>query len=253
MKPFFTLTRALVVSALCGGAYVLSAQTIKPAPAGGAAPGLSVRSLPQAIATPEVSRASDFIVAVVDNEPITNQDVNRLASMADPAAAQLGRNNLLIEALETLIDEAAQIGIAKQYGIQIGAEELAQAIERTAQRNQISITQMQQRLQEQNLSWEQYRAQVRRQMQLQKVREKEVNARIKIQDFEVDDFLQARNIASNPNADINIAHILFELPENPTGDQVARQLTKADEVMRKLKAGEDFSNAWGEKTRCASR
>jgi len=241
MKPFFTLTRALVVSALCGGAYVLSAQTIKPAPAGGAAPGLSVRNLPQAMATPETSRASDFIVAVVDNEPITNQDVNRLASMADPAAAQLGRNNLLIEALETLIDEAAQIGIAKQYGIQIGAEELAQAIERTAQRNQISITQMQQRLQEQNLSWEQYRAQVRRQMQLQKVREKEVNARIKIQDFEVDDFLQARNIASNPNADINIAHILFELPENPTGDQVARQLTKADEVMRKLKAGEDFS------------
>jgi len=219
---------------------MLSAQTLKPAPAGGAAAGLSMRSLPQALAPAESSQASDFIVAVVDNEPITNQEVNRLASMADPGAAQLGRSNLLLEAMETLIEEAAQLGIAKQYGIQIGAEELAQAIEKTAQRNQMSIEQMQLRLQEQNLSWEQYRSQVRRQMQLQKVREKEVNARIRIQDYEVDDFLQQTNNAANPNADINIAHILFELPETPTGDQVARQLTKADEVMRKLKAGEDF-------------
>jgi peptidyl-prolyl cis-trans isomerase SurA len=240
MKLLPTLTRVLALGVCCCIALMLNAQTLKPSPAGAAAAGLSVRSLPQALAPAESSQASDFIVAVVDNEPITNQEVNRLASMADPAAAQLGRSNLLLEAMETLIDEAAQLGIAKQYGIQISAEELAQAIEKTAQRNQMSIEQMQLRLQEQNLSWEQYRSQVRRQMQLQKVREKEVNARIRIQDYEVDDFLQKTNNAANPNADINIAHILFELPENPTGDQVARQLTKADEVMRKLKAGEDF-------------
>ena len=240
MKLFFTLTRALALGVWCCSALMLNAQTLKPAPAGGAAAGLSVRSLPQALAPAESSQASDFIVAVVDNEPITTQAVNRVAAMADPGAAQLGRSNLLLEAMETLIEEAAQLGIAKQYGIQISAEELAQAIDKTAQRNQMSIEQMQLRLQEQNLSWEQYRSQVRRQMQLQKVREKEVNARIRIQDYEVDDFLQQTKNAANPNADINIAHILFELPENPTGDQVARQLTKADEVMRKLKAGEDF-------------
>ena len=240
MKLLLTLTRALALGVWCCSALMLNAQTLKPAPAGGAAAGLSVRSLPQALAPAESSQASDFIVAVVDNEPITNQEVNRLAAMADPGAAQLGRSNLLLEAMETLIEEAAQLGIAKQYGIQISAEELAQAIDKTAQRNQMSIEQMQLHLQEQNLSWEQYRSQVRRQMQLQKVREKEVNARIRIQDYEVDDFLQQTKNAANPNADINIAHILFELPENPTGDQVARQLTKADEVMRKLKAGEDF-------------
>ena len=240
MKLFPTLMRALALGVWCCSALMLNAQTLKPAPAGAAAAGLNARSLPQALAPAEGSQASDFIVAVVDNEPITNQEVNRLASMADPGAAQLGRSNLLLEAMETLIDEAAQLGIAKQYGIQISAEELAQTIEKTAQRNQMNIEQMQRRLQEQNLSWEQYRSQVRRQMQLQKVREKEVNARIRIQDYEVDDFLQQTNNAANPNADINIAHILFELPENPTGDQVARQLTKADEVMRKLKAGEDF-------------
>jgi peptidyl-prolyl cis-trans isomerase SurA len=224
----------------CIAAPALLAQTLKPAP-GGAGAGLSVRTPPQALAPTQTVRASDFIVAVVDNEPITNQEVNRLASMADPAAARLGRSNLLIEAMETLIDEAAQIGVAKQYGMQISADELDKAIERTAQRNQLNINELQKRLQEQGLSWEQYRVQVRRQMLLQRVREREVNARIKIQDFEVDAFLQERNNAANPNADINIAHILLELPDNASADLVARQMTKADELMRKLKAGEDFA------------
>ena len=238
-RLFFPLRCLAWGLSLCA-ASTLYAQTLKPAP-GGTAAGLSVRTPPQALAPSEVARASDFIVAVVDNEPITNQEVNRLASMADPAAARLGRSSLLIEAMETLIDEAAQIGVAKLYGMQISTDDLAQAIEKTAQRNQLSIDELQKRLQDQGLSWEQYRTQVRRQMLLQRVREKEVNARIKIQDFEVDAFLQERNALANPNDDMNIAHILFELPDNATADEVARQMTKADEVLSKLKAGEDFA------------
>ncbi len=229
-----------------------TSQTLKPS-SGGAGAGLSVRTPPTALAPNEASRASDFIVAVVDNEPITNQEVTRLAAMADPAAAKLGRSNLLMEAMETLIDESAQIGVAKQYGMQISTDELEKAIEKTAQRNQLNIEQLQQRLQEQGLSWEQYRTQVRRQMLLQRVREREVNARIKIQDFEVDAFLQERNNAANPNADINIAHILFPLAENASADEVAKQLTKADEVMRKLKAGEDFSKLAAQFSSAADR
>ena len=229
-----------------------TSQTLKPS-SGGAGAGLSVRTPPPALAPKDASRASDFIVAVVDNEPITNQEVSRLAAMADPAAAKLGRSNLLMEAMETLIDESAQIGVAKQYGMQISTDELEKAIEKTAQRNQLNIEQLQQRLQEQGLSWEQYRTQVRRQMLLQRVREREVNARIKIQDFEVDAFLQERNNAANPNADINIAHILFPLAENASADEVAKQLTKADEVMRKLKAGEDFSKLAAQFSSAADR
>ena len=240
MTRFSNILRSLTVCLCCAGASVAMSQTLKSSP-GGAGAGLSVRTPPPSLAAKEASRASDFIVAVVDNEPITNQEVTRLAAMADPAAAKLGRSNLLMEAMETLIDEAAQIGIAKQYGMQISTDELDKAIEKTAQRNQMDIQQLQQRLQEQGLSWEQYRTQVRRQMLLQRVREREVNARIKIQDFEVDAFLQERNNAANPNADINIAHILFPVPENASADDVAKQMTKADEVMRKLKAGEDFS------------
>jgi peptidyl-prolyl cis-trans isomerase SurA len=252
MTRFPNVLRCLTVSLCCAGACVAMSQTLKPSP-GGVGAGLSVRTPPPALAPKESSRASDFIVAVVDNEPITNQEVTRLAAMADPAAAKLGRSNLLMEAMETLIDEAAQIGVAKLYGMQISADELDKAIEKTAQRNQLNIQQLQQRLKEQGLSWEQYRIQVRRQMLLQRVREREVNARIRIQDFEIDAFLQERNNAANPNADINIAHIMFPLAENASADDVAKQLTKADEVMRKLKAGEDFSKLAAQFSSAADR
>ena len=252
MTRFPNVLRCLTASLCCAGACVAMSQTLKPSP-GGVGAGLSVRTPPPALAPKESSRASDFIVAVVDNEPITNQEVTRLAAMADPAVAKLGRSNLLMEAMETLIDEAAQIGVAKLYGMQISADELDKAIEKTAQRNQLNIQQLQQRLKEQGLSWEQYRIQVRRQMLLQRVREREVNARIRIQDFEIDAFLQERNNAANPNADINIAHIMFPLAENASADDVAKQLTKADEVMRKLKAGEDFSKLAAQFSSAADR
>jgi peptidyl-prolyl cis-trans isomerase SurA len=168
------------------------AQTLKPTPTKPGAERLNLK-LPT---TPSVSepleeglRPLDFIVAVVDNEPITNLEVNNLAAMVDPAANKLGRETLLREALENLINESAQLQVARQSNLQISATELQQAIESTAKRNQITVEEMQQRLKSQGITWERYRAQIKRQMLLQRVREREVSGRIKIQDHEVEAFL----------------------------------------------------------------
>jgi len=198
-------------------------------------------AIPPSVVSAQVPKALDFIVAVVDNEPITNLDVNRLAAMADPAAAKINRNALLMEVTETLIDEAAQLGVARQSGLQVSPEELDAAVASTAQRNQLSVEDMRQRLQVQGISWEQYRGQIRRQILLQRVREREVTGRIKIQDFEVDAFLRESKLTqAGANADIHIAHILIAVPEKASADDVAKLMTKADEAMTRLKAGEDF-------------
>ena len=207
--------------------------------------GLSVRNPAAALATitleDNAPKALDFIVAVVDNEPITNLEVNRLVALADPSAAKMNRSALLLEALETLIDETAQLNVARQAGIQVPPDELEQAVSGTAQRNQISVDEMRQRLKQQGVSWEQYRSQIRRQIMLQRVREREVSGRIKIQDFEVDAFLreQSQTNGGKP-ADIHIAHILLAVPEKASGDEVAQLLTKAEDLLKKIKAGQDF-------------
>jgi peptidyl-prolyl cis-trans isomerase SurA len=186
-------------------------------------------------------RALDYIVAVVDNEPITNLEVNNLASMVDPAANKIGRESLLREALENLINESAQLQIARQMNMQISPAELQQAIENTAQRNQISVEEMKQRLLSQGIGWERYRAQIKRQMLLQRVREREVTSRIKIQDHEIEAFLQEGNKEADiSKSDIHIAHILIALSEKATADEVTQAFNKANDLLRQAKTGAEF-------------
>ena len=240
-----TLWGALALSCLLSsGAWAQALKPLQPVPSKSSS-GLSVRNPAAALSTVTLDAAApkalDFIVAVVDNEPITNLEVNRLVALADPSAAKMNRSALLLEALETLIDETAQLNVARQAGLQVPPDELEQALASTAQRNQISVDDMRQRLKDQGVSWEQYRSQIRRQIMLQRVREREVTGRIKIQDFEVDAFLREQSQANvGKLADIHIAHILVAVPEKATGDEVAQLLTKADDLLKKAKAGQDF-------------
>ena len=206
--------------------------------------GLSLRNAaaPVVVEKSDQLQALDFIVAVVDNEPITNMEVNILASMADPAAAKLGKSVLLQDALENLINESAQLQIARQLNIQVSVEELQQSIDQTARRNKLSIEELKQRLQAQGMGWERYRAQIKRQILLQRVREREVINRIKVQDHEIESFLQENSrIQPGKNDDIHIAHILLVVPEKADADEVTRIFNKAEELLKKIKAGEDFS------------
>jgi peptidyl-prolyl cis-trans isomerase SurA len=240
-----TLWGALALSCLLSSeAWAQALKPLQPVPSKSSS-GLSVRNPAAALSAITLDdaapKALDFIVAVVDNEPITNLEVNRLVSLADPSAARMNRSALLLEALETLIDETAQLNVARQAGIQVPPDELEQALASTAQRNQISVDDMRQRLKEQGVSWEQYRSQIRRQIMLQRVREREVTGRIKIQDFEVEAFLREQSQANGGKpADIHIAHILVAVPEKASGDEVAQLLTKADDLLKKAKAGQDF-------------
>lgn len=224
--------------------HSLWAQSLKPGAGIQPAAGLSLRNAAAtpAIETSDQFQALDFIVAVVDNEPITNMEVNILATMADPAAAKLGKSVLLQNALENLINESAQLQVARQLNIQVSAEELQLAIDQTAKRNKLSIEDLKQRLLAQGMGWERYRAQIKRQILLQRVREREVINRIKVQDHEIETFLQ-ENSKTQPgkNDDIHIAHILLAVPEKADADEVTQIFNKAEELLKKIKVGEDFS------------
>jgi peptidyl-prolyl cis-trans isomerase SurA len=253
-KPAWAMLCAALVLIPVAVVQAQALKPIKPKPANGLSMPSAEPSMPISTRTPETPKALDFIVAVVDNEPITNLEVNRLAAMADPAAANMNRNVLLMEVLETLIDETAQLGVARQGGIQVSTEELDQAVAGTAQRNQLSLNDMRQRLKEQGISWEQYRGQIRRQIMLQRVREREVTGRIKIQDFEVDAFLRESKLTqAGANADIHIAHILIAVPEKASADDVAKLMTKADEVLTRVKAGEDFGKLAAQVSQASDR
>lgn len=232
------------------------AQLVKPITPNASAP-LNLRKPSKLMAIEPADdslRALDYIVAVVDNEPITNLEVNSLAAMVDPAANKTGRESLLREALENLINESAQLQIARQINMQIAPAELQMAIENTAQRNQISVEEMKQRLLSQGIGWERYRTQIKRQMLLQRVREREVTSRIKIQDHEVEAFLQESNKEQDVSkSDIHIAHILIGLSEKATADEVTQAFNKANDILSQAKKGADFGKLAAEFSQAPDR
>jgi len=232
------------------------AQLVKPITPNASAP-LNLRKPSKLMAIEPADdslKALDYIVAVVDNEPITNLEVNSLAAMVDPAANKIGRESLLREALENLINESAQLQMARQMNMQIAPAELQMAIDNTAQRNQISVEEMKQRLLSQGIGWERYRTQIKRQMLLQRVREREVTSRIKIQDHEVEAFLNESSKEQDVSkSDIHIAHILIGLSEKATPDEVTQAFNKANDILSQAKRGADFGKLAAEFSQAPDR
>jgi peptidyl-prolyl cis-trans isomerase SurA len=203
---------------------------------------------PQVQAAPAAANVSlDFIVAVVNSEPITHQEVLATSMRLQRETAAQGRpmgaaqaNQL---ALEQLINDKAQIQQARDAGIVVDEAALDQAEESVAVNNQISREALRQRLQQDGISVSAFRDQLRNQLLLTRVREREVEARIRISDIEVEQFLQEQLQAQAVRApvELNLAMILIAVPENSSEAQIKPLEAQAREVARRARSGESFA------------
>ena len=181
---------------------------------------MSVSAQPPASAAsrPAAIRWADFIVAVVNSEPITNQEVQTLVLRLQREAQAQGRPVDAPEAkklaLEQLINDKAQIQQARDAGIVVDEDALDQAEAGVASNNQLTREALRQRLQQDGVSLTTFREQLRNQLLLTRVREREVEARIRISDIEVEKFLQEqiKAQAARAPAEMNLAMILIVLP-----------------------------------------
>lgn len=195
-------------------------------------------------------RPADFIVAVVNSEPITNQEVQLLSQRLSREAAAQGRKLDSAEtkrlALEQLINEKAQLQQASDMGIRIDDEALDQAEQNVANSNQISRDELRRRVQQEGTSLPVYREQLRQQLTLARVREREVEGRVRISDLEVEQFLQERlkeqaALSAQAPAELNLGMILIAVPENLTEAQVQPLAERARQLAQRARSGEDFA------------
>jgi peptidyl-prolyl cis-trans isomerase SurA len=202
---------------------------------------------PSSASSPVGIRSADFIVAVVNSEPVTNQEVQNLGQRLQREAQAQGRPLDASEAkqlaLEQLINDKAQIQQARDAGILIDDEALDQAEAGVASNNQLTREAMRQRLQQDGVALTTFREQLRNQLLLTRVREREVEARIRISDIEVEQFLQEqiKAQAARAPADLNLAMILIAVPENSTEEQIKPLEAQARDVARRARSGENFA------------
>lgn len=235
--------RALALCLACCG---LAAYAV-PAAAQGlrTTPNLTARTAP----TPSASgsRAADFIVAVVNSEPITNNEVRARLLRYEQQLAQQGaalppRPELARQVVERLISEKAQLQLARESGLKVDEVTVDQAELNVARQNQIDVPELRRRLAADGLALSAFRDDLRNQVLLTRLRERELDARVKVSDADVDQFVREQQGSTELSAmELNLAHILVAVPENASPAQVAALQAKAQRVQERARGGEDFA------------
>lgn len=189
----------------------------------------------------------DAIVAVVNNEVITRQDLeDRMKMVAQRMKAQglamPPEDQFRKQLLERMIVDKAQLQMAREQGITVDDLILDRAIARIADQNKMSIQQLRNQLEKEGTSFATFREGVREEIIMQRLREREVDNKIQVSDAEVDAFL-AENGGAEQKAqpELDIAQILIRIPENASPEQIAERRKRADAVVQQLSTGTDFA------------
>ena len=159
----------------------------------------------------------DYIAAVVNQELVTAGEVERRIARALAEAGRAGvkmppADEMRRQALDALIDERAIITSARESGMRVDEPELDRAVQNIAAQNQISLPVLRQRLQAEGIDYGRFRANVRDQIMIERLREREVYQRIRVSEEDIDKFLDERRKAANADAETNIAQILVTVP-----------------------------------------
>jgi peptidyl-prolyl cis-trans isomerase SurA len=195
--------------------------------------------------TPRVL-AIDRIVAVVNDEAITQYELDDakrvvLQQLKQQKVAQPPADVLDKQVLERLITERALLQYAKDNGIKVDDVQVERTIQRIAEDNKMTPDDMRKALARDNIPYAKYREDVRNEITMQKVREREVDNRITVSDSEVDLYLATIKAQSGGEAEYRIAHILVVVPEQANTDQIDARRRRAEEALRSIKTGGDFA------------
>lgn len=192
------------------------------------------------------TRNGDFIVAVVNQELVTNSEVQgRLARIHADAARNRQtlppEDELRRQVVDLLIDERVQLTYARETGQKVDEAELDRAVANVAQQNQVTLDQLRERLKRDGIDYARFRSNVRDQILTERVREREVQQRIRISDADVDNYLAQRRAAAGAAAQYNIAQILVTVPEGASAAVLEQRRQRAEAAMARVKGSEDFA------------
>ena len=186
----------------------------------------------------------DRIVAVVNSEVITRSDLRLRVGQVTRQLSRQGTplppaDVLERQVLERQIMERLQIQLANETSLRVDDVTLERALGRIADNNKLSMTDFRKALERDGITWDRFREEVRNEILLTRVREREVEGRIVISDAEVNNFLaNPENVVGQE--EYNLAHILFRAPEGASPEQLARLRAKAEDVAARVARGEAF-------------
>ena len=187
----------------------------------------------------------DGIVAVVNADVITRADLERrtavvLRNMKAKGQEVPEKKKLQKQILEHMILERAQLQKAKERGISVDDRTLDRAIANIAEQNKLSVAAFRKRIEGEGSSFAVFREQIRNEIMIRRLREREVDRQIQVGDSEIDNFLSEYGMSLDQQ-EFHLGHILIRIPENASAEQMEASRKRAELVEKKLKEGDDFA------------
>lgn len=187
----------------------------------------------------------DRIVAIVNKEVVTASELRERVAFAERELKRQGTpapEPALLErqVLERLILDKAQLQLATESGVRVDEVQLDRSIERIAENNNLTLAAFRKALEADGVQIDRFREEVRRQIIMQRLREREVDERIEVSESEIDLYLEEQKTGGPARVEYNVAHILVRLPEQASPERIAQARSRAEKARDEARTGADF-------------
>jgi peptidyl-prolyl cis-trans isomerase SurA len=193
----------------------------------------------------------DHIVAVVNGECITRQELNEVLKLSIKQLQKQGieppsKEILEGQVLEREILTRVQLQLANEIGMTVGDTELEKSLNRIANANKMTKEEFYVLLGQEGISYDKFREEIRNEMLLVRLKDREVIKRIKISEGEVDNFLYSQEHSSGNTDEYQLSHIMIRVPDQASPEKIDNRRQRAEEALAKLKNGDDFAQVAAE-------
>lgn len=190
----------------------------------------------------------DKVAAIVNDQVITHSE---LLNQVDIVRKQLMFSKTPIpeevtlqkQVLQHLIDVDLQLQAAKRVGIEVDEAKLNDALRDIAKKNNVTLAQLREQVEQQGISYQDYRTGIQKQMIMSQLQQQAIGSSITISDDQVARYIKMSQVEKTVPREFHLQNILIPLPESPSPQAVAEAKKIADKVLRQIKQGEDFSQA----------
>ena len=188
----------------------------------------------------------DKIAVVVNNEVITQNDLNERYGAIVKQLQKQGtklppQDELRKQLLERMVNDMVQMQEAKETGIKIDDNTLEKTLQRIADENNVSMTEFRRLLEADGVKYSKFREEIRGELIMQRLREREVEGNVNVTEAEVDTQLALESKEATSDQEYRLAHILLLLPEQATAVQIEAKRKRALQALAELRKGADFA------------
>jgi peptidyl-prolyl cis-trans isomerase SurA len=207
---------------------------------------LALAALGATAQTAPTLQPGDYIAAVVNQDVVAASEVVARTERLRQEARQKGEvmpetAGLRKQALEALIEDRVLVTHARETGNKVDEAELDRVVANVAAQNKLTMPQLLQRLKQDGTDYKSFRENLRDQMMTERVREREVQGRIKVSDAEIDAWLDKKRQALEQGGQVNLAQVLVTVPDGAADAVVAERRAIAEAALARVQGGEDFA------------